>query len=288
MQHLSHLLTGDCQASLETIGVLMNSRIGVNHLQLLKSRGEKWPMITAYDAITARLFEQAGVPVLLVGDSASMVMLGHDSTLPITLEELITFSASVVRATERAMVIADLPFGSYQVSPQQALASATRLIKESGAQAVKLEGGDVVLGQVEAIVSSGIPVMGHLGLTPQSVHALGGYKVQGRGEKGEILLRDAKALEAAGAFAIVLEAIPADLASQVTAAVSVPVIGIGAGASVDAQVIVWQDLVGLSEPPHPRFVKQYANVRGVISDAVTAWAADIRTGAYPAEEHTYK
>lgn len=266
----------------------MNSRIGVNHLQLLKSRGEKWPMITAYDAITARLFEQAGVPVLLVGDSASMVMLGHDSTLPITLEELITFSASVVRATERAMVIADLPFGSYQVSPQQALASATRLIKESGAQAVKLEGGDVVLGQVEAIVSSGIPVMGHLGLTPQSVHALGGYKVQGRGEKGEILLRDAKALEAAGAFAIVLEAIPADLASQVTAAVSVPVIGIGAGASVDAQVIVWQDLVGLSEPPHPRFVKQYANVRGVISDAVTAWAADIRTGAYPAEEHTYK
>jgi 3-methyl-2-oxobutanoate hydroxymethyltransferase len=266
----------------------MNSRVSVNDLQLLKSRGEKWPMITAYDAITARLFEQAGVPVLLVGDSASMVMLGHDSTLPITLEELITFTASVVRTTERAMVIADLPFGSYQVSPRQALASATRMIKESGAQAVKLEGGDVVLGQVEAIVSSGIPVMGHLGLTPQSVHALGGYKVQGRGEKGDILLRDAKALEAAGAFAIVLEAIPADLAGQVTAAVSVPVIGIGAGASVDAQVIVWQDLVGLSEPPHPRFVKQYANVRGVISDAVAAWVSDIATGAYPAEEHTYK
>lgn len=266
----------------------MASRVNVFDLRQFKVQGEKWPMITAYDATTALVFEQAGVPVLLVGDSAAMVMLGYDSTLPITLDEMIMFATSVARATTQAMIVVDLPFGTYQLSAQQALTSATRVIKQSGAQAVKLEGGEAVLSQVEAVVASGIPVMGHLGLTPQSVHAFGGYRVQGRGEKADPLIRDAKSLEAAGAFAIVLEAIPADLAATVTTSVSIPVIGIGAGADVDAQVIVWQDLVGLSEPPHPRFVKQYANLRDVIGSAVTNWSADVSSGKYPASEHTYK
>ena len=266
----------------------MNERVSVLDLQRFKSQAEKWPMITAYDAITAQIFEQAGVPVLLVGDSAAMVMLGHDSTLPITVDEMIVFASGVVRATTTSMVVVDLPFGSYQVSDQLALANATRIIKESGAHAVKLEGGESVVSQVERLVSHGIPVMGHLGLTPQSVNAFGGYKVQGRGEKAELLIRDAKSLEAAGAFAIVLEAIPADLATVVTSSLSVPTIGIGAGANVDAQVIVWQDLLGLTAPPHPRFVKQYANLRGLVSAAVAGWATDVRNGAYPAIEHTYK
>jgi len=244
-------------------------------------------MITAYDALTARVFDEAGIPVLLVGDSAAMVVYGYDSTVPVTVEELIPLVRGVVRGSERAMVVADLPFGSYQASPAQALETASRFMKETGCHAVKLEGGHRVLPQVELLVSSGIPVMGHLGLTPQSVHAFGGYKVQGRGEDGVTLLQDAKALQAAGAFAVVLEVVPADLAAQVSQVLAIPTVGIGAGPGTDAQVIVWQDMAGLTPGRTAKFVKKYADVHGVLLDAAQAWAGDVVSGAYPAPEHTY-
>ena len=252
-----------------------------------KGRGEKWPMLTAYDALTARVFDEAGIPVLLVGDSAAMVVYGHDTTIPVTVDDLIPLTAAVVRATSRAMVVADLPFGSYQASPQAALAAATRFLKESGAHAVKLEGGERVLRQVEELVAAGIPVMGHLGLTPQSVNAFGGYRVQGRGEDGERLLHDAKALQAAGAFSLVLEAVPATLAARVTPSLSIPTIGIGAGPDCDAQVLVWQDMAGLS-PRVPKFVKRYADLAGTLRAAATAYAEDVTSGAFPAEEYSYR
>jgi len=244
-------------------------------------------MLTAYDALTAGLFEQAGVPCLLVGDSAGMVVYGYDTTVPVTVDELLPLVRAVVRGTRRAVVIADLPFGSYQASPAQALETASRFMKETGCHAVKLEGGARVLPHVELLVASGIPVMGHLGLTPQSVNAFGGYKVQGRGEDGVTLLQDAKAMQAAGAFAVVLEVVPADLASHVTQALAIPTVGIGAGAGTDAQVLVWQDMAGLTPGRTAKFVKKYADVHGVLLDAATAWADDVVSGAYPAPEHTY-
>jgi len=262
-------------------------RITVRDIAAAKARAEKWPMLTAYDALTARVFDEAGIPVLLVGDSAAMVVYGHDTTIPVTVDDLIPLTAAVVRATSRAMVVADLPFGSYQASPQAALAAATRFLKESGAHAVKLEGGDRVLRQVEELVAAGIPVMGHLGLTPQSVHAFGGYRVQGRGEDGERLLHDAKALQTAGAFGLVLEAVPATLAARVTQSLSIPTIGIGAGADCDAQVLVWQDMAGLS-PRVPKFVKRYADLAGTLRAAATAYAEDVTSGAFPAEEFSYR
>ena len=243
-------------------------------------------MLTAYDALTARVFDDAGIPVLLVGDSAGMVVFGHDSTIPVTVDELIPLTAAVVRGTRRAMVVADLPFGSYQMSPGAALAAATRFLKEAGAHAVKLEGGQRVVRQVEELVAAGIPVMAHLGLTPQSVNALGGYRVQGRGEDGDRLLHDAKALEAAGAFSIVLEAVPADLAAKVTAAASVPTIGIGAGPACDAQVLVWQDMAGLT-PRTAKFVKRYAEVGEVLGGAARAFAEEVVGGQFPDEAHSY-
>ncbi len=263
-------------------------RISVRDLAEAKHRGEKWPMITAYDALTAGVFDDAGIPVLLVGDSAAMVVYGHDSTIPVTVDELVPLVRGVVRGSQRAMVVADLPFGSYQASPQQALETAARFMKECGAHAVKLEGGARVLPQVELLASAGIPVMAHLGLTPQSVHAFGGYRVQGRGEDGVRLLQDAKALQSAGAFSVVLEVVPADLAAQVTASLEIPTIGIGAGAGTDAQVIVWQDMAGLTPGRPARFVKRYADLRGVLHDAASAWASDVVSGAYPAAEHTYE
>jgi 3-methyl-2-oxobutanoate hydroxymethyltransferase len=247
-------------------------RVTTRDLIAAKSRGEKWPMITAYDALTARIFDEAGIPVMLVGDSAAMVVYGYDSTVPVCVDDLIPLAAAVVRGSSRALVVGDLPFGSYQASPQQA---------------VKLEGGARVLPQVEALVGAGIPVMAHLGLTPQSVNQLGGYRVQGRGEDGEILMQDAKAMEAAGAFAIVLEVVPSDLGERVTRSVSIPTIGIGAGASTDAQVLVWQDMAGLS-PRVPKFVKRYADVRTVLSDAVHEWADEVVAGTYPGPEHQYR
>ena len=262
-------------------------RITVRDIAAAKGRAEKWPMLTAYDALTARVFDEAGIPVLLVGDSAAMVVYGHDTTIPVTVDDLIPLTAAVVRATSRAMVVADLPFGSYQASPQAALAAATRFLKESGAHAVKLEGGDRVLRQVEELVAAGIPVMGHLGLTPQSVNAFGGYRVQGRGEDGERLLHDAKALQTAGAFSLVLEAVPATLAARVTHSLSIPTIGIGAGPDCDAQVLVWQDMAGLS-PRVPKFVKRYADLAGTLRAAATAYAEDVTSGAFPAEEYSYR
>lgn len=262
-------------------------RITLRDLQARTDERQPWTMITAYDALTAGVFEAAGVPAILVGDSAAMVMHGHDSTIPITVDELLPMVAAVVRGTSRALVVADLPFGSYQEGPAQALATATRFMKEADAHAVKLEGGLSVLPQIEVLAAAGIPVIGHLGLTPQSVNLLGGYRVQGRGESGQLLMRDAKSVEAAGAMAVVLEVVPEDLAAQVSEVLSIPTIGIGAGAGTDAQVIVWQDLLGLTSDPAPRFVRRYANLRQVMTDAVGQWVDDVETRAYPAPEHAY-
>jgi 3-methyl-2-oxobutanoate hydroxymethyltransferase len=262
-------------------------RVTINDLAAAKARGEKWPMLTAYDALVARVFDDAGIPVLLVGDSAGMVVFGHDTTIPVTVDDLIPLTAAVVRGTSRALIVADLPFGSYQASPQAALATGIRFLKETGAHAVKLEGGHRVLRQAEELVAAGIPVMAHLGLTPQSVNAFGGYRVQGRGEDGERLLHDAKAMEAAGAFAVVLECVPADLAARVTAAVSIPTIGIGAGPDCDAQVLVWQDMAGLS-PRTAKFVKRYADVAGVLGQAARSFAEDVVGGVFPDAEHSYR
>lgn len=245
-------------------------------------------MLTAYDALTAGIFDDAGIPVLLVGDSAANVVYGYESTLPVTVDEMLPLVRAVVRGSQRSLVVADLPFGSYQASAEQALATSARFLKEAGAHAVKLEGGARVLPQVEALVAAGIPVMAHLGLTPQSVNTLGGYRVQGRGEAGHTLVQDAKNLQAAGAFAVVLELVPAELAAQVTAAVAIPTIGIGAGPSTDAQVLVWQDLAGLTAGPAPKFVKRYADLRATLRDAVTAWSDDVADGRYPSSEHSYK
>jgi 3-methyl-2-oxobutanoate hydroxymethyltransferase len=267
-------------------GGIASRRVTIRDLAAAKARGEKWPMLTAYDALTAGVFDQAGIPVLLVGDSAGMVVFGHDTTLPVTIDDLLPLTAAVVRGTRRAMIIADLPFGSYQMSPASALAAATRFLKEAGAHGVKLEGGRRVAHQVEELVAAGIPVMAHLGLTPQSVNVFGGYRVQGRGEDGDQLLHDAKALEAAGAFSVVLECVPAELAERITEAVSIPTIGIGAGPGCDAQVLVWQDMAGLS-PRTAKFVKRYADAAGVLGDAARSFAQEVVAGQFPAEEHSY-
>jgi 3-methyl-2-oxobutanoate hydroxymethyltransferase len=262
-------------------------RVTVNDLAAAKERGELWPMITCYDSLTAGLFDESGIPVLLVGDSAANVVYGYDSTLPVTVDELIPLARAVVRGSSRAMVVADLPFGSYQASPAQALETSARFMKEAGAHAVKLEGGARVLPQVEALTAAGIPVMAHLGLTPQSVHTMGGYRVQGRGEAGQVLLQDAKALQSAGAFAVVLELVPADLADMVTRSLAIPTVGIGAGATTDGQVLVWQDMAGLTPGKPPKFVKQYANLRSVLGEAVSTWASEVVAGTYPGTEHEY-
>ena len=267
-------------------GGVTHRRVSVRDLRLAKERGERWAMLTSYDMLTAALFDEAGIPVLLVGDSAGNNVLGHSSTVPVTVDELMPLTRAVVRSTKRALVVADLPFGSYQGSPQQALTTAVRFLQEAGAQAVKLEGGRRVVPQVELLVEAGVPVMGHVGLTPQS-ELVTGLRVQGRGESGEQLVADAKALEAAGAFAVVLEAVPSALAERITAELSVPTIGIGAGSGTDAQVLVWTDLAGLTPPPGPKFVKRYADLRTVLTDAVTAYADDVREGRYPGPEHSY-
>jgi 3-methyl-2-oxobutanoate hydroxymethyltransferase len=262
-------------------------RVTVRDIAAAKARGEKWPMLTTYDALTAGIFDEAGIPVLLVGDSAAMVVYGYDTTIPVTVDDLIPLTAAVVRGTKRAMVVADLPFGSYQASPAAALAAATRFMKESGAHAVKLEGGMRVARHVEELAAAGVPVMGHLGLTPQSVHAFGGFRVQGRGEDGERLLHDAKALQAAGAFAIVLEGIPAVLGGRITESLHIPIIGSGAGPDCDAQVLVWQDMAGLS-PRSPKFAKRYADVAATLRTAAAEFAAEVASGAFPSEEYSYR
>ncbi|WP_329386258.1 3-methyl-2-oxobutanoate hydroxymethyltransferase [Streptomyces sp. NBC_01351] len=262
-------------------------RITVRDLTLAKERGEKWPMLTAYDAMTASVFDEAGIPVILVGDSMGNCHLGYDTTVPVTMDQMTMLSAAVVRGTSRALVIGDMPFGSYQESPVQALRSATRLVKEAGVGAVKLEGGERSLAQTELIVQAGIPVMSHLGLTPQSVNAMG-YRVQGRGdEAAHRLLRDAKAAQDAGAFAVVLELVPAELAAEVTRSLHIPTVGIGAGAECNAQVLVWTDMMGLTGGKMPKFVKQYANLRQTMNDAAKAFAADVVGGTFPQAEHAF-
>ncbi|MCW2497169.1 3-methyl-2-oxobutanoate hydroxymethyltransferase [Jatrophihabitans sp.] len=270
-------------------GAIANRRVTIRDLQLAKDRGERWPMLTAYDYSTARVFDEAGIPVLLVGDSAANVVYGYDTTVPVTVDELLPLVRGVVRGTQRALVVADLPFGTYQASPQQALETASRFMKEGGAQAVKIEGGQRVAAQVELLVSAGIPVMAHIGLTPQSVNALGGYRVQGRGdEASHRLLQDAKALQQAGAFAVVLEVVPSDVAAQVTRALHIPTVGIGAGPSCDAQVLVWQDMAGLRGGGKPaKFVKEFADVGAVLRGAATQFADEVRGGIYPAPQHEY-
>jgi 3-methyl-2-oxobutanoate hydroxymethyltransferase len=264
------------------------SRITTSALKNAKTHHEIWPMLTCYDSLTASLFDELGVPVLLVGDSAAMVFLGYDSTLPITLDELIPLVRAVSRSTTRALVVADLPFGSYQAAVADAVRASIRLVKEGGAQAVKIEGGTRVTETVKHLVEAGIPVMGHLGLTPQSVNVFGGYKVQGRGDAAAELVREAKELELAGCFSIVLEAMPADTAKAITEAVSIPTIGIGAGIDVDAQVLVWQDLAGLTKSPLPRFVKRYADMRTTLTQAVNQFAQEVKNKDFPSTEHTYQ
>jgi 3-methyl-2-oxobutanoate hydroxymethyltransferase len=262
--------------------------VSIHDLAAMKARGERFVMVTAYDAGAAALLDELGVPVVLVGDSLGMVVLGHPTTLPVTLDDMLHHTRAVVRGVRDALVVTDLPFGTYQDSPSQALASATRVLKEGGAAAIKLEGGAAVVRSVEHLVAAGIPVMGHLGLTPQSVHAFGGFRVQGRGEgAAERLVEDARRLEAAGAFAIVLEGVPGSVGSAVTAALRIPTIGIGAGPGTDAQVLVWHDLLGLTPGRRPRFVKPYADLRREIASAVKAFRAEVADGEFPAAEHTY-
>jgi 3-methyl-2-oxobutanoate hydroxymethyltransferase len=263
-------------------------RITVTDLQAATDRGERWAMLTSYDVLTAGIFEQAGVRALLVGDTSAELVLGHTSTLPVTMAELISMTRAVVAGTQTALVVADLPFGSYQGGPGIALANAVRHLKEGGARAVKLEGGSRVLPQVRALVGAGIPVMGHLGLTPQSVNVLGGMRrVQGRGDAGEQLLIDALELERAGAFAVVLESVPADLGSSVSDALRIPTVGIGAGPGCDAQILVWQDMAGLTPGRLPRFVKQYGNLHADLLAASRQYVSEVATGRYPDPAHSY-
>lgn len=262
-------------------------RIRTHHLREMKERGEKFAMLTAYDMFTAATFDEAGIEVLLVGDSASNNVLGNETSLPITVDELIPMTRAVSRAAQHALVVGDLPFGSYQRSPEQAYDTAVRFMKEGGAHCVKLEGGAEMTGQIELLTRGGIPVMAHIGFTPQSEHTLGGYRVQGRGETAQRILADAKAIEAAGAFAVVMEMVPGDVAAEITRELTIPTIGIGAGNGCDGQVLVWQDAFGLRTGKMARFVKQYADLHGVLRDAAQAYSADVKARTFPGPEHTF-
>jgi 3-methyl-2-oxobutanoate hydroxymethyltransferase len=263
-------------------------KITTHQLQEMKSRGEKIAMITAYDYSMARIIDGAGIDVILVGDSASNVMAGNETTLPITLDQMIYHASSVIKAVKRALVVVDLPFGTYQGSSGEALRSAIRIMKEAGAHAVKLEGGSEVKDSVQRILSAGIPVMGHLGLTPQSIYKFGTYTVRAREEEeANKLLEDAKLLEKCGCFGIVLEKIPATLAKEVSTSISIPVIGIGAGADVDGQVLVMQDLLGITHDFKPRFLRRYADLNTIINDAVSNYVKDVKAKDFPNEEEKY-
>jgi 3-methyl-2-oxobutanoate hydroxymethyltransferase len=263
-------------------------KIRIHHLSQMKSRGEKWAMLTAYDQYSAEIFDEAGIPVLLVGDSAANNVYGLGTTLPVTVDEMIPLVRAVAGAAKRSLVVVDLPFGSYQSSPEQALATSVRMMKEGLAHAVKFEGGRRVAPAVDLITNAGIPVMAHIGFTPQSEHALGGYRVQGRGDEAERLVEDALTLQAAGAFALVMEMVPAAVAAQVTKALDIPTIGIGAGPDCDAQVLVWTDMAGLNGGKAPRFVKRYADLRGTLLKAARDYADDVRGGTFPAPEHSFE
>ncbi|MGO1182161.1 MAG: 3-methyl-2-oxobutanoate hydroxymethyltransferase [Micrococcaceae bacterium] len=258
------------------------------HFQQAKDAGRRFAMLTSYDAITAGLFDQSGIEMLLIGDSVGNTVLGHSTTLPVTLDDIITFSQAVVRGTERAFVVADLPFGSYEISPAQAVESAVRLVKESGVSAVKIEGGAAFADHVRALVAAGVAVIGHIGFTPQSENVLGGYRIQGRGDDAAgAIVDDAVALQEAGAFAILMEMVPADVARRVDEALRVPTIGIGAGPHTTGQVLVWQDMLGLREGKMARFVKQYAQLHSIVTDAVSSYHREVLDGSFPSEEHGY-
>ncbi len=262
-------------------------RIRTQHLREIKQRGERFAMLTAYDMYTAQVFDEAGVEVLLVGDSASNNVYGNETSLPVTVDELIPLTRAVSRSVERSLVVGDLPFGSYQRSPEQAYDTAVRFMKEGGAHAIKLEGGREMVPQIELLSRGGVPVMAHIGFTPQSEHALGGYRVQGRGDTSDRILEDARAVQAAGAFAVVMEMVPGDVAARITEDLDIPTIGIGAGVGCDGQVLVWQDAFGLRSGKMARFVKQYADVRGVLLEGARSFAAEVRSGEFPGREHTF-
>jgi 3-methyl-2-oxobutanoate hydroxymethyltransferase len=265
-----------------------HGKLPLTELAALKARGEKIVMVTAYDAPSARLADAAGVELILVGDSAAMVVLGHDSTVPASMDEMLMLTRAATRGAKRPIVVADMPFGAFQVSDEHALENAIRFVKDGGADAVKLEGAGPSVSRVRALVGAGIPVMGHIGLTPQSATALGGFKAQGRtAERALELVAEARELEAAGCFALVLEAVPATVAAEVTRQLTIPTIGIGAGRDTDGQVLVWHDLLGLYEGRSPRFVKRYADVGAEITRALEAYAEDVRTGKFPEDKHTY-
>lgn len=263
-------------------------KLPITDLLAMKERGERIVMVTAYDAPSGRLADEAGIDLVLVGDSAAMVVLGYDSTVPATMDEMLMLTRAVTRGARRPLVIADLPFGSYQVTNEQAVEAGIRFLKEAGAEAVKIEGGGTSVARARALVQAGIPVCAHIGLTPQTATALGGFKAQGRSAaKALELVEEALALEAVGCFLIVLEAVPEAVGRRISEALTIPTIGIGAGAGCDGQVLVWHDLVGLSEGHSPRFVKQYAQLSGTVLGALEAYAAEVRSGAFPAAEHTY-
>ncbi|SMX64454.1 ketopantoate hydroxymethyltransferase [Brevibacterium iodinum ATCC 49514] len=262
-------------------------RIRTLDLIKAKAEGRRWAMLTSYDQYTAALFEQAGVEALLIGDSAANNVYGHATTLPVTVDELIPLARAVASATSRALIVADLPFGSYEISDEQAVAMAVRFMKEAGVHAVKLEGGARMASRIKAITTAGIPVMAHIGFTPQAEHNLGGYKVQGRGDAGGALLDDARAVAEAGAFSVVMEMVPSGLAGQVTSELTIPTVGIGAGADCDAQVLVWQDMAGLRTGRAPRFVKRYADLHSVLTEAVGTYVDEVKSGVFPEPERSF-
>jgi 3-methyl-2-oxobutanoate hydroxymethyltransferase len=262
-------------------------RVRTRHFQAAKEQGIRITGLTSYDCLSASIFDDAGIDFLLVGDSAGNTVFGYDTTIPVTVDELIPLTRAVVHAVTRALVIADMPFGSYENGPDEALATAIRFMKETGCHAVKCEGGERSAKQIERIVRAGIPVMAHIGFTPQSEHGLGGHIIQGRGEGAEQLLADAHAVEEAGAFAVVLEMVPSGIAGQVTKELEIPTISVGAGPQCDGQLLVWSDWAGFTRGRIPRFVKQYAQIGQTLLDAAVAFKADVESGQYPAPEHEY-
>lgn len=262
-------------------------KIRTHHLREMKERGEKVTMLTAYDMYTAQIFDEAGIEMLLVGDSASNNVFGNETSLPVTVDELIPLTRAVARSVKRAMVVGDLPFGSYQASPEQAYLTAVRFMKEGLAHCVKLEGGAEMAPTIAKLVAGGVPVIAHIGFTPQSEHALGGYRVQGRGEAADKIVADARAVADAGAFAVVMEMVPGEVAERISEELTITTIGIGAGNGCDGQVLVWQDAFGLRSGRMPRFVKQYADLRATLLDGARAYAADVKDGSFPAPEHTF-
>lgn len=262
-------------------------KIRTSTLASMKQAGEKFACLTSYDALTAQIFDEAGIEVILVGDSAGNTVLGHENTLEITLDEMISFGRAVGTAAKHSLVVIDMPFGSYEVSAEQAVESAIRLMKQTGASAVKLEGGSNRIAQIEAIIAAGIPVMGHLGFTPQSVHAIGGFKVQGRGDSANELIEQAKQLQSAGVFSLVLEMVPATVAQVITKTLTIPTIGIGAGNQTDGQILVWQDFAGLTTGSR-KFVKQYASLRNDLTNAAETYRAEVKSSRFPSQEHSFE